>query len=151
MKSPLSLFILFIGIICLFSCSTEKKPPELLTKDTLKQKQIKLLKKKNFLEENENIIYVYSLSTIKNEGILLTDKKLLVYNKESTDKELFENIFDISTAHSLSAEENSAITVYRKDDTEFKAEFLGGTDADGRFFVKLKEIWRDAIAKNQTE
>jgi len=70
---------------------------------------------------------------------------LLVYNKEYTDRELFTNIFDISTSHSLSPEKNSTITVYRKDDTEFKAEFLGGTDADEKFFSMLKEKWREAL------
>ena len=146
MKSPLTVSVLFLIITCLLSCTTETKPPELLTQDTLKQKQIKFLKKKNFLAENENIVYFYSLSKIKSEGILLTDKKVLIYNKESTDKELFENIFDIATSHSLSAETNSTITIYRRDDTEFKAEFLGGTDADEKFFGTLKENWREALA-----
>ena len=147
MKSPATFSILFSIITCFLFCSTEKKPPELLTQDALKQKQIKFLKNKNFLGENENIVYFYSLSKIKNEGILLTDKKVLVYNKEYTDKELFENIFDISTSHSLSAEKNSTINVYRKDDTEFKAEFLGATDSDENFFVTLKQKWREALDK----
>lgn len=149
MKSK-SLFPFFLlGIICLFSCSKEKGPTGLLTQDTLKPKQIEHLKKKNFLEENENIVYLYSLSKIKNEGILLTDKKILVYNKESTEKELLENIFDMSTSHSLSVEQKSTIKVYRKDDTEFSAEFFGGTDADEKFFLKLKALWREAISKKQ--
>jgi hypothetical protein len=131
----------------LFSCSKETKPPELLTPDTLKQKHIKFLKKKNFLAENENIVYFYSLSKMKDEGALLTDKKILVYNKEYTDRELFSNIFDIAASHSVSAETNSTITIYRRDDTEFKAEFLGGTDADEKFFSTLKENWREALAK----
>lgn len=147
MKSPLTVSILLLIITCLLSCSTETKPPELLTQDTLKQKHVTFLKKKNFLEENEKIVYFYSLSKPKNEGTLLTDKKVLIYSKESSDKELFENIFDIATSHSLTAETNSTITIYRKDDTEFKAEFLGGTDADEKFFSTLKENWRDALAK----
>ena len=149
MKSK-SVFLFFLsGIICLFSCSKEKGPTGLLTRDTLKPKQIEYLKNRNFLEENENIVYFYSLSKIKTEGTLLTDKKILVYVKEKTDKELLENIFDMSTSHSLSAEQKSTIKVYRKDDTEFGAEFPGGTDADEIFFLKLKTLWREAISKKQ--
>lgn len=147
MKSPLTLSILCLVITLLLSCSKQQKQPTLFTQETLQKKQVAFLKKNNYLGENEKVAYFYSLSKIQNEGILLTDKKVLVYNKAFTDRELFRNIFDFSTSHSVSAEKNSSITVYRKDDTEFKAEFLGGTDADEKFFAKLKELWREALVK----
>lgn len=144
------ILILFTSLLIVTCSKTEsKRGNQLLTPEMLTSKETEYFKKKNFIEENEKIVYVYSLSKIKKEAVLLTDKKLLVYNKDSVERESFENIFDISTSHAVTADKKSTITVYRKDDTEFSAEFIGATDIDDKIFSELRRLWRIAMSKKQ--
>ncbi len=147
----LLLLFVFFGIVLLSLCTKEQKEEnkKLFTPDSLSTKDIEYLKERGFLENDEKTVCVYYHTTIKNEGVLLSDKKIVVYRKDTVENEMLENIFDLSSSHSDNPEIKSTITIYRKDDTEFSYSFPGGLDIDERFFSELRKLWRKVIAGNQ--
>ncbi len=148
----LSIFI-FFSILILTSCS--QKPVEenkrLITPDSLSAEDTEYLKERGFLENGNGPVCLYYRTTIKDEGIVLLNNKLIVYSKDTVESELLENIFDLSSSHSDNPETKSTITVYRKDNTMFKYGFPGNLDIDERFFSELRQLWRKVIAENQTQ
>ena len=147
------LTVSLITLVCTFigSCSKadKKENTQLLTADQLTTKDKDYLAERGFVESGERIVSVYYPIKITAGGVLLTDKKIVVFSDESTEKELLENIFDLSSSHALSPEKKSKITLYRKDDSQFSCEFPGGLDIDEVFFSKLRTSWRAAIAEKQ--
>lgn len=149
------LVVSLIALLCTFlgSCSKaeKKQNTQLLTTDLLTSKHTDYLAERGFVDSDERIVYLYYQTKINAGGILLTDKKIVVYTDESVEKELLENIFDFSSTHAVSPEEKSKITLYRKNDSQFSYEFPGGLDIDEVFFSKLRSSWRTVIAEKQTE
>ncbi len=146
-----SLTTLFITFLGTYSKTDKKENTQLLTADQLTSKDTDYLAERGFVDSDERIIYLYYPAKINSGGVLLTDKKIVVFTDESAEKELLGNIFDISSSHAVSPEEKSTITLYRKDDSQFSCEFPGGLDIDEVFFSKLRTSWRTVIAEKQTE
>jgi hypothetical protein len=138
------------GLIFLTSCAKkDTKACRLLTPDSLSTEEIDYIKSRDLLDENEKIIYVYTMDDIKTSGTVLTINKIAVYTQESVNKEPFENIFDMKKTHSLTDSVNSQITISPKKNDDFTVEFKGGTDSDEKFFDMLKDMWRMAISSKQ--
>lgn len=137
------------SVFILFSCSGNGNSQKLLKPEQLTSKQTEIIHGKDFLNKDENLVYIYTNSKLTEEGVILTDNKIIFYDAQTVEKEILENIFDLSINHSQSKEKESRITVYRKDDTEFSTSFAGGTDIDENFFSELKKRWREAITAAQ--
>ena len=152
MKTFTLLFpVVFCVCIGMGGCSrTKKMNTELLTPDKVTQKQRDFLTSKGLLVENEELVYVYSLTKIKKNCVVLTKKNIAVYKDGYIQKEALENIFDMAQSHSITPEKKSSITIYKKDNTEFYFEFAGGSDVDDQFFARLKSLWREALDKKET-
>lgn len=159
MKTLNCIITILLGLFIIVNCSllvscakkAEEQNKQLFTPDLLSAKDSEYLKQRGFLVENEKIIYVYYTTKIADGGNLLTDQKVVAFQKDSEEKEPLQNIFDLSTTHALAPEENSTITVYRKDDTDFICAFPGGLDIDDKFFSELRTLWRNAISEKQAE
>lgn len=157
-KQAVTITMLIVSLIALLStflgsCSKaeKKENTQLLTADLLSSKDTDYLAKRGFIDSDEQVVYLYYQTKINAGGVLLTDKKIVVFTDESAEKELLGNIFDFSSSHAVSPEKKSKITLYRKDDSQFSCEFPGGLDIDEIFFSKLRTSWRTVIAEKQSE
>ena len=136
----------------LMSCSkTDRRSNQLLAEENVTKKEVGYLKKRDFLNENEKIIYIYTPTKITVQAVLLTDEKIVAYSRDTVETELLSNIFDLSASHSIDKEKPSTITIYRKDDSTFKLEFAGASDADEKIFLKIRDMWRIALSENETQ
>ncbi len=159
MKTLRTIVTVFSGLIVASCCavlvSCAKKPVELnkqlFTPDILSAEDKSYLKQRGLIAEDEKIIYVYYATNIADGGNLLTDTKIAAFTRDSEEKELLQNIFDLSTTHVQDTTDTSRITVYRKDDTEFTCTFPGGYAVDENFFSKLRTLWRSSISEKQVE
>ncbi len=157
-KQSVTITMLIVSLIALFStflgsCSKadKKENTQLLTADLLTSEDTDYLAERGFVDSDERIVYLYYPVKINSGGVLLTDKKIVVFTNESAEKELLGNIFDLSSSHAVSPEKKSKITLYRKNDSQFSCEFPGGLDIDEVFFSILRTSWRTVIAEKQTE
>lgn len=149
-KGYLFLSLVIIGFFTLTSCAKkDTKAFRLLSPDSLSTEEINYITGRGLVEENEKIIFVYTLDNITNSGTVLTTGKIAVYDQEKVVSEDFENIFDMKKSHSLVDSINSTITIAPKENDEFTAEFRGGSDSDEKFFEILKDMWRMAISSKQ--
>ncbi len=137
-------------LLILASCSkTDQRSNKLLTQAEVTSKEIDYLKKKNFLGGNEEITHIYTPTKITVQAVMLTSEKILAYHNDTVEMEPLSNIFDLSASHSVDVKKTSTITVYRKDDTTFKLEFIGASDVDEKFFLTLRDMWRAALAAKE--
>ena len=142
--------LLTAGLIALSSCAKkDNKAFRLLTSDSLSTKEIDYFKSRELFDDNEKIIYAYTMDNFETSGTILTTNKVALYTQESVTQELFENIFDMKKTHSLVDSIPSKITITPKEQDEFTAEFKGGSDADEKFFDFLRDMWRTAISSQQ--
>jgi len=149
--STVFIILLAISTLLISSCAEKVKEDntQLFTAMELSSDNSAYLNERGLLEADEDLVYLYYLTDIKEGGILLTNKKVAVFTAESIDKELMQNIFDLSSSHAVSTERKSRIKVFRKDDTSFSYGFPGGLDIDETFFASLRTSWRTAISEKQ--
>ncbi len=151
-KGSIFLAIIVFGLIVITSCSKkDNKAFRLLTPDSLNTEEIEFIKGRDFIDEDEKIVFVYTMDNIKSSGTVLTINKIAVYSQESVNKENFENIFDMKKTHSLVDSINSKITISPKTGDDFTVDFKGGSDTDEKFYDILKDMWRMAISNKQEE
>ncbi len=159
MKTLHTIIAVFSGLILittcavLVSCSKKSAEPnkQLFTPEILSAEDLSYLKQRGLVADNEKIIYVYYATEIAEGGNILTDVKVAAFTRDTEEKELLQNIFDLSTIHVLDTTDTSTIKVYRKDDTEFTCKFPGGYAVDENFFSKLRTLWRSAISEKQVD
>ena len=149
-KGIIFLSLITFGLIAVTSCAKkETNAFKLLTTDSLSTEVIDYIKGRGLIDENEKVIFLYTMDDFLTSGTVLTINKVAVYTHESAQKEFFENIFDMKRSHSLVDSTISSITIAPKEQDEFTIEFKGGTDADEKFFDMLKDMWRMAITSKQ--
>jgi hypothetical protein len=117
----------------------------LLTPEKITEKELKVIKNKGLLDEKEELVLAYTLTTVSENCIVLTNNKLAIFKNGYPWTIPLENIFDMTNTHSTTPEKNSAVVIYKKDNSEFNFEFKGGSNCDELFFANLLTLWRAAL------
>lgn len=109
---------------------------------------IKFMQRQRVLDPEDNLIYFYSgdfLST-KKDGNGFTERHVFSYWKDENntfhkEKSLFKDIQDIDVVWGTGFDEDTVVTITRKDGSNFLL-FLSNTDDKDELFVStLKEQW----------
>ncbi len=144
---PIALLLIFIA-----ACNkTPAKPePKLINKAEITE-EIKTKLTEAGLNTDGEIEVIYTSDDLKKDAVFVT-KKLIAGHKEG---EIYGcdliSIYDIAHSHSYDTTNESSVTVYLKDNTDFSVKFPGAIDLDEPFFKTLKTSWRDAISTAQKE
>lgn len=127
-----------------------KPEPKLVLKSEITNEIKESLKATGLNTENE-IDILFSSDKYSKDAVFVT-KKLIAGHKEG---EIYgcdlTKIYDIAHSHSYDTINESSITIYLKDNSEFKVQFPGSKEFDEVFFKSLKTNWREAIAKAQKD
>ena len=147
MKKIILSLILTLTII---SCSKKESVPmaKFFEKGQITALQIDSLKELGF-NVDTSIVALYQFDKISKESAFITPLLFGSYKDEKIVGTELSNIYDIYHSHAVDTASQSSITIYLKDNAEYKIDFLGGTDLDEQFFKSLRETWRKSIAKTQ--
>ena len=112
---------------------------------------LKELKAMGVVEPEENVLYFYSaaLLSLRDDGNLFTDQRVISYQEVDGELEVlsarYEEITDIDFDQSGAWGEESTITVTREDGTWFV--LLVGTEGSGdqSFYDRLNQTWESRL------
>ena len=113
-------------------------------------RDVEFLRSSGLLEEGEEVLYFYSqdLFDMKNDGNMLTNRKVVSYWKDDASDEFlaevarYEEIEDLDTQPSSSFGDDTVITVHRYDGSSFILVVSGEDGRDQLFVDALQSrVW----------
>ncbi|MDE1466045.1 DUF4234 domain-containing protein [Spartinivicinus poritis] len=121
-------------------------------------KDIEFLRKEKLLKNDEEIIYFYSagLLSIAEDGQFISNCCIVSYSQNTEDSTLsgyyayYENIKDISVTWSSSPVDDTVVTIYENDGSEFEAWLSSENKGDKIFVEELKKRWKASKNSDQT-
>lgn len=138
LAGPLALFVIISTLNVIPST-------QVVSGSTMWARDVEFLRSAGLLEPDEEVVYFYSqdLFDIKNDGNMLTDRKVVSYWKDAESAEflaevaVYQDIQDVETTYSESFMEDTVITVHRFDGSSF---ILVVSAEDGRDKLFVDEL-----------
>jgi nitrate reductase NapE component len=145
----LVLIIAPILILAVIGSSGFLPSDEVVTEDKLMNWDKKFLYRKRVLPPTEEIIYFYSDASlsIRDDGNGFTKNRVFSFWVDENDKfsiqsASFDEVKSIDVEYNEKKEDNSLITITRRDDTDFLLFVSNVNGGDKRFAKKLLVTWK---------
>jgi hypothetical protein len=126
--------------------------------DQLQPREREFFRAQRLVEPGEVIHYFYSggMLSIKSDGNIVTDRRLISYFEDSDDDEFvvqqarYADIKDLQVTYSTSFLEDTEVTVVTDEDEEFVLLFSAEERRDRECVDKLMQLWKAARAEAAT-
>lgn len=111
-------------------------------------RQIKELKKMGVVKPDETVLFFYSTAmfSIRGDGNLFTDQRVISYQESDGELELNEATYDRITSIDFQQSDNwlddSTIIITTEDGTWFVLYVSTESNGDKLFYEKLNELWK---------
>ncbi|MGD8504669.1 MAG: hypothetical protein PVH49_13740 [Syntrophobacterales bacterium] len=121
---------------------------EALPAGKIHPRYLKKLREMEVIDYDERVLYFYSGSflSIKTDGNLFTEDRVISYKGYDDEVELYSATYDeivaIDFEPATSWEEDSNITVKLRDGSWFTLTLTTESDGDKKFYRKLLDIWK---------
>ena len=141
-----SVFLLLIGLGAAIDYGFVADP-EALPAGKIHPRHIKRLREMRVISFDERVLYFYSggLLSIKKDGNLFTEDRVISYKGYDDELELFSATYDeiiaIDFEPSTSWEDDSIISVQLKDGSWFTLSISTESNGDKKFYRRLMGIW----------
>jgi hypothetical protein len=151
---PILLSLLGAGLLALIFVDLFRLVPstKVVPGSEMSSADLDYLRSAKIIESDETVLFFYStgLFSMQDEGNVLTDRRVISYEKESEDSELtiaatpFARIKDIGVEYGESTFDDTIVTVTQEDDEEFLLLLSTEEKGDRRFVDRLMELWNAA-------